>query len=179
MRRVVLKMHVSLDGYVRGPNGDGLGWIFRTSDDALKAWEVETLWRAGTHIMGRSLYEEMAAYWPTSDEEYAPPMNELPKVVFSRTLQRAGWNRTCVASGDLAMEIGRLRQEPGHDILAHGGARFAHALAELGLIDEYRLIVHPVVLSDGLRLFAKPTDLTLVDSRAFPGGALLLTYGRA
>ena len=89
MRNVVLKMHVSLDGYVKATSGDVMGWIFRTYDNELKAWEVDLLWQAGTHIMGRRLYEEMVAYWPTSTEEFAPPMNEIPKVVFSKTMRQA------------------------------------------------------------------------------------------
>ena len=147
MRQVVLKMHVSLDGYVRAGDGDVMDWIFRTYDDELKAWEVDLLWQAGTHIMGRRLYEEMAAYWPTSTEVFAPPMNEIPKVVFSRT--------------------------------THGGAEFAQGLSRLGLIDEYRLIVHPVVLAGGLPLFKHQHDLKLLDARQFRGGAIALTYARA
>lgn len=178
MRKVILKMHVSIDGYIRAASGDMMDWVFRTYDDELKAWEVETLWQAGTHIMGRNLYQEMAGYWPTSTEEFAEPMNTIPKVVFSRTLKQTDWNNSRIASGDVAKEITRLKQEPGKDILVHGGAEFVQALSKLALIDEYRLIVHPVVLSAGLSLFAEATDLKLLGSKAFPAGAIALTYGR-
>ena len=178
MSKVILKMHVSLDGYARAAGGDVMGWIFRTYDDELKAWEVDLLWQAGTHVMGRRVYEEMAAYWPGSTEVYAPPMNEIPKVVFSRTMKRADWARSRVWNGDVAQEISRLKRDPGKDILAHGGPEFAQTLSTLGLIDEYRLIVHPVVLGAGLPLFKKPTDLKLLSTHAFPAGAVALTYER-
>ena len=179
MRKVMLKIHCSLDGYVRGPDGDVMDWVFQTYDDELQQWEVATLGAAGTHIMGRKLYEEMAAYWPTSTEPFAPPMNEIPKVVFSHTTTESDWNATQFASGDLAEEIERLKREPGKPILLHGGPTFIRALAERDLIDEYHILVHPVVLSGGLPLFTKPMNLKLLGSTAFPAGAVLLTYGRA
>ncbi|MCB9077624.1 MAG: dihydrofolate reductase [Anaerolineaceae bacterium] len=178
MRKVVLKIHVSLDGYIRGGDGDVMDWVFRTYDDELKAWEVDLLWQAGTHIIGRNLYEEMAGYWPTSTEEFAPPMNEIPKVVFSKTLKQTNWQKTHVVSGKLAEELDRLKQAPGQDILVHGGANFVQSLSKLNLIDEYRLIVHPVVLGGGLPLFAERMDLDFLASQAFPAGAIALMYGR-
>lgn len=178
MRKVVLKIHVSLDGYIRGADGDVMDWVFRTYDNELKAWEVDLLWQAGTHIMGRNLYQEMAAHWPTSTEDFAPPMNEIPKVVFSKTLKQANWRKTHVVSGDLAEELDRLKQEPGQDILVHGGANFVQSLSKLNLIDEYRLIVHPVVLGSGLPLFAEGMDLDFLASKTFPAGAIALIYGR-
>ena len=176
MRKVVLKIHVSLDGFIRAEGADPIGWVFRTYDDALKAWEVDLLWQAGIHVMGRALYEEMAAYWPGSSEPWAPPMNEIPKVVFSRTLRDAPWRETRIAGGDPGEEIARLTREPGRDILVHGGAAFVQSLARLRLIDEYRMLVHPVVLGSGLALFKDAMDLTLVDTRAFPRGTVLMTY---
>ncbi len=179
MRQVILKMHVSLDGYIRPAEGNATDWIFSTYDDQLKDWEVGTLWQAGTHIMGRNLYYEMAAYWPTSTEVYAEPMNTIPKVVFSKTLEHADWQGTRIANGNLVTEIARIKQEPGKYILAHGGAAFVQSLSTLGLIDEYWLIVHPVVLSDGLPLFVEPMKLKLLRTTAFPGGSVLLVYGHA
>ena len=166
MRKVILKIHASLDGYVRGPDGDVMDWVFKTYDDELQQWEVATLWAAGTHIMGRKLYEEMAAYWPTSTEPFAP-------------LTESDWSGTQFANGDLAEEIERLKREPGKPILLHGGPTFMQALAERDLIDEYVVIVHPVVLAGGLPLFGKAAELALLEARAFPAGALVLRYGRA
>lgn len=179
MRKVILKMHVSLDGYIRAADGDVMDWVFDSYDDELKQHEIESLWQAGTHIMGRNLYLEMADYWPDSDEEYAEPMNSIPKVVFSQSLERADWHNSHIASGDLIDEIEQLQQQPGNYILAHGGAEFAQSLARADLIDFYQLIVHPVVLGSGLALFVDPIDLTLIDTRVFPCGSILLNYGRA
>lgn len=159
MGNLILKIHISLDGYIRGAVDDNLNWVFRTYDDELKAWEVDTLWQAGTHIMGRNLYEDMAAYWPASTEVFAPPMNEIPKVVFSKTLKQADWNNTTVANGDISEEICKLKQKSNKDILVHGGGQFVQSLSSLGLIDEYRLIVHPIVLGSGLPIFTKAMDL--------------------
>jgi len=177
MRKALLKIHVSLDGYIRATGADPLGWMFRTYDEELRAWEVDLLRQAGVHVMGRVLYEEMAAYWPGSTEPWAPPMNEIPKVVFSKSLKEAPWRESRIADGDLAGEMAALKDEPGRDILVHGGAAIVRSLARLGLLDEYRFLVHPVVLGGGLALFhEQPLDLALVDSRRFPGGTVLMAY---
>jgi dihydrofolate reductase len=178
MRKVILKMHVSLDGYIQAAGKDATDWIFDTYDDQLKDWEVDTLRQAGTHVMGRNLYYDMAAYWPNSTEVYAEPMNTIPKVVFSKTLKHAEWQGTRIADGNVAEELWRMKNEPGNYILVHGGAAFVQSLSKLGLIDEYRLIVHPVVLSDGLQLFAEPMKLKFKESIPFPGGSILLVYDR-
>ena len=114
----------------------------------------------------------MAPHWPTSTDIYAAPMNEIPKVVFSSTLTDPAWADTRVVSGDLAAEIAKLKAEDGGPLLLHGGASFARALAALGLIDEYRLYVHPVALGDGLPLFGERVRLKLVDSRTFATGVV-------
>jgi dihydrofolate reductase len=112
-------------------------------DEAFKRWILDSVWAAGAHLMGRVTYEEMAAFWPTSTSEYAAPMNVIPKVVFSRTLQHADWPETRIARGDLAEEIARLKREPGNDLIAYGGATLDQALSRLGLVDEYRLMIQP------------------------------------
>jgi dihydrofolate reductase len=211
MRKLVLKMSVSVDGFVAGPNGE-LDWIFRSMDETATAWTVDNVWQAGVHIMGSRTYYDMAAYWPTSTEVFAAPMNEIPKVIFSRSglpkrpnaelttraLKDAsarrsdagksspansaaveGWANPRVASGDLAEEIARLKKEPGKDIMAHGGAGFARSLVQRGLIDEYRLLIHPVALGSGLALFgalSKPVDLKLLSATPFGGGAVAHVY---
>jgi len=176
MGRVVLKMHISLDGYARGPEGDTMDWLFRSFDDELKAWEVANLWEAGLHIMGRNVYEEMASHWPTSTEEFAPPMNDIPKLVFSKTVSKSNWKATRMTAGDVVTEIQRLKREPGKNILAHGGPTFAHALMKHRLIDVYHLLIHPVTLGGGLPLFIGGLDLVPSGTRRFPAGTLLATY---
>ena len=151
MTRVVLQMGVTLDGYVAGPGGEG-DWGLPAEDPDVRAWKVASLSKVGTHIMGRVTYEQMAAHWPTATGDYAAPMNDVPKVVFSKTLPTADWASSRIARGDLTQEIAALKSEPGGDIIAHGGAAFAQALSGLGLIDEYRLVIHPVALGNGLPL---------------------------
>jgi dihydrofolate reductase len=129
--------------------------------------------------MGRNKYEEMAEFWPTSDDDYAAPMNDIPKVVFSKTLERADWPDSRIARGDLAEEIAALKREPGKDMLAWGGAAFAQSLTRLGLVDEYRLILQPVALGEGLPLFKHlnaPVLLELVDAQTYDTGAALHVY---
>lgn len=210
-RKLVLKMSVSLDGFVAGPNGEA-DWIFRSSGGAdSTAWLLDTLRGAGVHIMGSRSYHDMAAFWPYSDLPIAPPMNEIPKVIFSRqgikrgpqaerttaalaqasarNAERHGispseavlgsWTEPTVASGDLVEEILRLKAQPGRFILAHGGARFAHSLIASGLVDEYRLGIHPVALGRGLPLFPElgsPVDLRLVSMTPFASGAVAAVY---
>jgi dihydrofolate reductase len=126
--------------------------------------------------MGRVTYLDMAAYWPVSDDPMAEPLNEIPKAVFSKTLVEATWGPAEIASGELAAEIARLKQEPGKDIVAHGGAGFAQAVTSSGLVDEYWLLVHPVVLGDGLPLFVAPAELDLISTRTFSSGAIGHVY---
>jgi dihydrofolate reductase len=178
MRRLILKMQMSLDGYV-GDADRGVGFIFTSFDDELTAWIVATVWKAGLHILGSKTYGDMAAHWPGSSEPFAPPMNQIPKAVFSRSLTQASWGETEIIRGDLKTEIARLKAQPGKDILAHGGAGFARSLIAANLIDEYSLVTHPVVLGKGLPIFsdiAAKRDLKLVASRSFPKGAVASVY---
>ena len=129
--------------------------------------------------MGRATYQEMAAYWPTSTHPYAAPMNDIPKVVFSRTLSEASWAGTRIARGDLAAEIAALKEEAGPDVMVHGGASFAAALAAHGLIDEYCLVIQPVALGRGQALFAAlpaALPLELIEARAFQCGVVVHIY---
>jgi dihydrofolate reductase len=151
-------------------------------DEELEEYFVTKLRRAGTHIMGRNTYENMAQHWPKSTELVAPVMNDIPKVVFSKTLQSAEWPDSRIASGDTAEEIARLKQEPGGEIVAHGGVRFVQSLARLGLVDEYRLYVYPIAVGRGTSLFADPQHpqaLRLVTCTAFLSGVVELVYQRA
>lgn len=178
MRQLVLQMGVTVDGYVAGTGAEG-DWGLPAEHPDTKAWKVAALRRVGTHIMGRVTYEEMAAYWPHQTDEYAAFMNDLPKVVFSTSLSTADWPGSRIASGDLAEEINALKQEPGGDIMAHGGAAFVQSLSRLGLIDEYHIVTLPVALGNGLPLFRdlnKPLPLDLVETKTFPEGAVIRVY---
>jgi dihydrofolate reductase len=178
MRKVILLMSISIDGVVAAPN-DSKGLSPVREDPELKALKLKWLGEAGCHIMGRTTYLQMASHWPYSDDAYAAPMNMLPKVVFSRTLSEAPWETSRIASGDLAEEIAVLKREPGGDVIAWGGATFAHSLIAANLIDEYRLVVHPVLVGDGLRIFdrfAGPIDVTLSHIQTFGTGSVVQVY---
>lgn len=155
-------MGVSLDGYVADLNGAHDWALCGGEHRDVTAWKLASLRRAGTHIMGRVTYQEMAAFWPTATGDYAAEMNAIPKVVFSTTLESADWADTRIARGELTREVEALTAAPGGDIIAHGGARFAQALSHSGLVDEYRLVVCPVVVSAGMPLFK---DLRAAPSR--------------
>jgi dihydrofolate reductase len=186
--RIVLMMGISLDGIVAVPSGPGLRPIMEgtaglpAEDPELTRMKMAWLWETGAHIMGRTTYEEMAGYWPSSTADYAAPMNEIPKVVFSKTLEDedAGWPESRVARGELADEIDRLRRESGKDVVAYGGAAFAQSLARLDLIDEYRLVTHPVAVGEGARLFRDlpaPVRLRHLETRPF-ASATVHVYAR-
>ena len=129
--------------------------------------------------MGRTTYQEMAAYWPSSTQPYAASMNEVPKIVFSGTLSEASWPTSRIARGDLAAEIAAPKEEPGGDLIVHGGASFAAALSARGLIDEYCLVIQPVAVGGGQALFAElsaPLRLELVEARSFTCGVVVHVY---
>jgi dihydrofolate reductase len=195
-------MSMSLDGFVSAADG-GIKWIFQNDPDAI-AWTLETVWNASLHIMGSRTFRDMVAFWP--------PMNQIPKAVFSKrgaaildsatsasttaalTDARAqpgdgtagapqpgsdSWAKSTVATGELAEEIARLKAQDGKPIIAHGGAGFARGLIASGLVDRYALLVHPVILGQGLPIFtdlAAPRPLSLVSARAFPKGAIAQIY---
>ena len=182
MRSVTYSMGISLDGFIVGPDG-GFDWpgfgeeVFQSHIDEIRG--------VGVHLMGRRLYETML-YWETADQEslgaaeleWAALWKPLPKVVFSTTLSAVQGNAR-VATGDVAAEIERLRAEPGEGEIAIGGATLAAEAAALGLIDEYRVIVYPVLVGGGITYFPqreRRVDLELVDTRAFSSGVVSLRY---
>jgi len=177
MRQVVLQMGMSLDGYVASDR-DHPGTAV-PEDTELIRWKTDRVAKAGAHLMGRVTYEEMAAYWPHSARPYAAPMNDLPKVVFSKTLSEASWSPARIARGDLAAEIAALKDQPGPDVIAYGGASFAAALAAQGLINEYCLLIQPMAAGGGQALFAKlpaPLRLGLIEARSFKCGVVAHIY---
>jgi dihydrofolate reductase len=176
MRNVVLIMTASIDGFVVAPTGHSGGL---PEPDELKRWKLNRIQQAGTHIMGRVTYEEMAAFWPTSIDDYAVPMNTIPKCVFSKTLGEATWPVSSIARGDLSDEIAALKSQPGGDIIAWGGAGFAQALAKAGLIDQYAIVVQPVAFGGGKPIFRGLLDalhLRLTAATTFPSGTMLNVY---
>lgn len=175
MRKVILGMNMTLDGYVARPNGE-LDWMFPNIDSERTESISEGLSEIDVFLMGRVTYEGMAAHWPTADGPIAPLMNRATKIVFSRTLQKVDWANSRLATRGPAEEIKELKKQPGTAIAVAGGARFVQSLAQQGLIDEYNLTVHPVVLGTGLPLFTDPVNLKLLSTRAFGAGTVVLNY---
>ncbi|MGY4965044.1 dihydrofolate reductase family protein [Streptomyces sp. 900105245] len=183
MRRVTYSMGVSLDGYIVGPDG-GFAWT-EPDDEIFRSW-IDRTREVGVHLLGRRLYETML-YWETADQdpslddsklEWAALWTRLPKVVFSTTLSAVEGNAR-LASGGLAEEIERLRAEPGEGDIAIGGATLAAEAAALGLIDEYRTLVHPVLVGGGIPYFPRHerrVDLELVETRTFGSQVVYLRH---
>jgi dihydrofolate reductase len=151
MRNVIMFNMVSLDGFFAGPNQEIDWFVF---DEDLERYIKETqMMKADTLLFGRVTYEGMATYWPSAEGDLADFMNKVPKVVFSRTLDKAEWNNSSLVRDNVPEEVSRLKQQPGKDIFLYGSADFASTLMQHGLIDEYRLGVNPVVLGGGTPLF--------------------------
>ncbi|WP_407342025.1 dihydrofolate reductase family protein [Pengzhenrongella phosphoraccumulans] len=185
MRKIIAWMSISVDGYIEGP-GRELDW--HLVDDELHTHFNEELATMGAFLDGRVTYELMADFWPTADAdpsstgpmaEFARIWRDMPKFVYSRTLQQAGWNTTVVPAV-VADEVRALATQPGGDLMV-GGAGLIESFRNLDLIDEYRLYLHPVLLGRGKPLFAladERTPLRLVESRTFTNGVVLLRYER-
>lgn len=183
MRKVVYWVHTSVDGFIAGPNGE---FDWPAMGPELSAWSDSINDRVGTFLYGRVVWELMAGYWPTADQisdhphdlAFAKVWREMPKVVFSRTLTEAGWGARVAT--DAEAEVRALKAQPGKDLLLTGGAGLAATLAAADLIDEYQVVVHPVVLGGGKRLFplSDRFDLKLTGTRTFDGRAVLLNYHR-
>jgi dihydrofolate reductase len=186
MRKIVVSLSVSVDGFIEGPNRE-IDW--HRVDDELHEHFNQQLEAMSAFLSGRVTWELMAAFWPTADRdptasapvvEFARIWRDMPKYVFSRTIERAGWNTTILRDVSPA-QIEKLKAQPGGD-MALGGADLAAAFRRHGLIDEWRIYVHPVVIGRGKPLF-QPSDthldLRLIETRAFGNGVALLRYQRA
>src|SRR5215469_18022240 len=178
MRKVRLAINVSLDGYLARPNG-ALDWVFRTMTSVQQAWTTAFLREVDTILIGHTTYLEQAAFWPTQTGEMADLMNSHTKIVFSSRLRALEWTNSRLAICDVTEEIARLKREPGRDIYVTGGAALAWSLSQRGLIDEYNLTVHPVILGSGMPLFPEMSEeiaLTLVSTIPFESGAVQHVY---
>jgi len=188
VRKIVVSEFVTLDGVMEDPGGsegfDRGGWAFKfergPEGDKFK---LDELMEADALLLGRKTYEGFAKAWPSRTDEagFADKMNGMQKYVVSSTLENPSWNNTTVITGDLAQEIEKLKQQPGGNILVAGSGTLVRALGQGGLVDEYRLMVFPLVLGGGKRLFAdgdETTALNLVESQAVGSGVLILVYRR-
>ena len=184
MARIVITEFVSLDGVMEDPGGaedfrHG-GWSFQFSrGDAGDQFKLDETRSSDALLLGRVTYEGFAAAWPSRDGEFADRFNSMPKYVVSSTLDEPEWTNSTVLKGDVVEEVSKLRQAPGGDIVVHGSRTLAQTLIEHDLVDELRLMVFPVVLGTGKRLFGDTSDLKrlrLTDSKVVGDGVAVLVY---
>lgn len=182
MRKIWLFMNVSLDGYVEDREHD-ISWA-RSDEQPFEAFSPERSNEVDTLLFGRKTYEMMRSYWPTPHAEANAPeiaafMNEKHKLVASHASFEPGWKNVTVISNDVASEVQRLKEQPGKDIAMFGSNNLCVSLIQAGLIDEFQIMMNPVVLGEGTSLFKglpEKAALTLTDTRTFSSGAMLLTY---
>lgn len=185
MRNVVSFTHISLDGFAAGPNGE-LDWI--SYDQELEKYAEGVVSTVGAALYGRVTYHMMESYWPTvltnpvstkHDIDHANWVENIPKVVFSRSLEKVEWNNTRLIKDNFAEEILKLKQQSGKDLVIFGSPRLSQIFTQMGLIDEYRLTVNPVILGSGIPLFKDIKDqikLKLLEAKTFNSGVLGLHY---
>jgi dihydrofolate reductase len=184
MGRIVVTEFVSLDGVMEDPGGSEnfkhSAWSFEFSrGDEGDQFKLDEALGSEALLLGRVTYEGFAAAWPTRDGEFADKFNSMPKYVVSSTLEKPEWNNSTVLKGDVVKAVSKLRQEQDGDIVVHGSAQLVQTLLEHDLVDEVRLMVFPVVLGSGKRLFGDTTDkkrLRLADSKTVGDGVAILIY---
>jgi len=182
--RIVVTEFVSLDGVMEDPGGSENfaqgGWSFKISrGDEGDKFKLDEAFASEALLLGRVTYEGFAEAWPSRDGEFADKFNNMPKYVVSSTLDEPEWNNSTVLKGDLVEEVGKLKVEHDGDIVVHGSARLVQTLIEHDLVDELRLMVYPVVLGSGKRLFGDTSDgkpLRLVESQVVGDGVSILIY---
>jgi dihydrofolate reductase len=182
--RIVVTEFVSLDGVMEDPGGSENfaqgGWSFKISrGDEGDKFKLDEAFASEALLLGRVTYEGFAEAWPSRDGEFADKFNNMPKYVISSTLAEPEWNNSTVLRGDLVEEVEKLKREQDGDIVVHGSATLVQALIEHDLVDELRLMVYPVVLGSGKRLFGDTSDgkpLQLVESKVVGDGVSILIY---
>jgi dihydrofolate reductase len=182
--RIVVTEFVSLDGVMEAPGGGEDykhgGWSFEIArGEEGDKFKLDETMASAALLLGRKTYEGFAAAWPSREGEFADKFNTMPKYVVSSSLDDPEWNNSTVLKGDVAEAVAKLRREQDGDIVVHGSARLVQTLVEHDLVDEYRLMVFPVVLGSGKRLFGETSDkktLRLVDSKVVGDGVAIMVY---
>ena len=187
MRKIITTTWVTLDGFIAGPKGE-MDWIGEIYDEAMSTYENDLVSEADTLLLGRVTYQSFAGSWPhvpdnpnasEDEKEYARKLNAMRKLVFSRTLDSVEWNNSRLVKEVVPEEIEQLKQEPGRDVVIYGSASIVQTLTNHGLIDEYQVLVHPVILGSGKPLFQDIKDqvkLKLVNTKTHPSGVVVLSY---
>lgn len=187
MRKIITTTWTTIDGFIAGPKGE-MNWIGEIYDEAMGKYEDDLVSSADTLLLGRVTYQSFAGSWPyvpdnpnasEGEKTYARKLNVMRKIVFSRTLASVEWNNSTLMQEAIPEQIAQLKHEDGRDILIYGSASIVQALTNFGLIDEYQILVHPVVLGSGKPLFQNIKDqvkLKLVNSKTHPSGVMVLYY---
>lgn len=186
MRRLALRVSISADGYIAGPNGE-TDWMSKTRSPQGAAWVAEKISQAGAHLFGRKSFSEIAPFWSTATGPLADAMNNIPKIVFSKkgfdpskiAEAAKSWTDSQVITGPLSEEIAKLKKQSGKILVAHGGTSFVQNLVQTGLVDEFWFAIHPIVLGRGAHLFSglkSPLDLKLESTVSFEVGTLANIY---
>jgi dihydrofolate reductase len=183
MRKLIVSNLVSLDGFMAGPAGE-IDWFAGLADKEFEEYAVRLLESSDTLLFGRVTYQLMAGYWPTASAAQDDPriiaaMNDLRKIVFSRTLDKVEWKNSRLVEGDAAGEVARLKAQPGKHLVIYGSGGLVSELSPQGLIDDYRIFVAPLALGSGLPLFrglSRRLGLRLVETKSFRAGMVLLRY---
>jgi dihydrofolate reductase len=174
MRRVVVTEFITLDGIMEDPHK----WSFPYWNDEIDQFKHDELFASDAQLLGRVTYQGFAEAWPSRTGDFADRLNSLPKYVVSTTLERAEWNNSHLIKANVAEQVAKLKQQPGQDILVHGSRTLVQTLMQHDLVDEYHLLVYPLVLGSGKRLFRDDSAATLklAESKAFSSGVVLLRY---
>jgi dihydrofolate reductase len=183
LRKLIVFNSVTADGYFTDKNND-MSWAHRQGDPEWNDFVAENAKSGGELVFGRVTYQMMESFWPTpmaaqQFPDVARGMNELPKVVFSKTLDKASWNNTRLIKGDLANEVRKLKAESGDQLVVMGSGTIVSQLAQAGLIDEYQMVLNPIILGEGRTMFEGVEDkvpLKLTNTRTFKNGNVLLNY---
>jgi dihydrofolate reductase len=183
MRKLKLQMQMTINGYVGGPNGEN-DWMTWNPDDEFLAFLVSLIDSSDTLLLGRKMAEGIIPFWENTAEKnpahpFAKKIVDIPKVVFTKTLDKSTWNNTTLAKGNLAEEIASLKKQNGKDILVFGGAGFVSSLIKEGLIDEYHLIINPTAMGSGMTIFNSLNEIqrfSPIQAKLYPGGKTVLSY---
>ncbi|MDP4116299.1 MAG: dihydrofolate reductase family protein [Bacteroidota bacterium] len=178
MRKVIVSIYTSIDGFIIGPNGE-MDWVFKYADAGSEKHSEDIVDSIDLILLGRVLSDEFLPYWANDKSEFGTKIRDIPKIVFSRTLDKVGYKDVKIIKENIREEISKIKSQPGKDIVLYGGAEIVTVFTNLGLVDEFHLFVTPVILGGGKHLFAglnSNCSLSLMATNKYDSGTVLLIY---